>query len=117
MKYCTQGVIDLMTTHDGVSQHDRNLTQVGFSMTLELNEKFDSEMIISLLNELSQNREDDFVRIFISLYDLIEHFGLGMVILPSIISNLNGKCKAKFLNQSNFFTIQNEIKLDLSLVD
>ena len=54
---------------------------------------------------------------FISLYDLIEHFGLGMVILPSIISNLNGKCKAKFLNQSNFFTIQNEIKLDLSLVE
>jgi len=39
-KYCSKGCIDILTTHEGMSD-DRNMTMVSFSITLELNEKFD----------------------------------------------------------------------------
>jgi len=32
---------------------------------------------------------------------LIIHFGLGIVILPSIVLNLNGKCGARFLESND----------------
>jgi hypothetical protein len=34
---------------------------------------------------------------FIDFYDEIDHFGLGMVIFPSIIQSLNGKIDIRYV--------------------
>lgn len=48
MKYCCEGLIELMTNHDGVDVADRNILKFGFYLTLEENLDYDEKIICNL---------------------------------------------------------------------
>lgn len=86
----------LNTTHEGFDPLDRNITKLGFNLTLSLNQNIDEKVIFTLLKQQSQNGKNDLVNRFITFFEHIEHFGLGIVILPSIIMNLAGKLFVRY---------------------
>ena len=43
--------------------------------------------------------QSDLVKRFITFYDMIDQFGLGMVIFPGIVSKMSGSTSAKYLPQ------------------
>lgn len=59
------------------------------------NQVYDLKVIFNLINSTGNNCQNDLVKRFMAFYDLIDHFGLGMVILPSIVVNLGGTLSAK----------------------
>ena len=96
MRYCNQGLIELQTKHEGFDMSDRNIVRFGFGLKLSINRAFDEKIIFNLINyNKNQNGQSDLVKRFIAFYDLIDHFGLGMVMLPSIIKNLDGILSVK----------------------
>lgn len=95
MRYCNQGLIELQTKHEGFDIINRNIVKFGFSLKLQINRAFDEKIIFNLINKFGKNGQNDLVKRFIAFYDLIDHFGLGMVIFPSIITNLGGTLNVK----------------------
>jgi hypothetical protein len=67
----------------------------GIHLKLQINKEFDAKIILNLINQTNKNGQDELVKRFITFYDFIDRFGLGMVILPSIVDNLSGTLTAK----------------------
>lgn len=97
MKYCHEGQISINSNHEGCTPENRNVIKFGFYLTLEENEKYNDKIIYELLTMTKTQGRDELVKRFIAFYDLIDHFGLGMVFFPSIIKNLGGTLKVKYV--------------------
>lgn len=112
MNYSSQGAIILRTNHEGFELHDRHTIKVGISLTLTVNKTvYDEKVLFKLINKVEQygsNADElqaDLVRRYIKYNDIISKFGLGMVILPCIISNIGGVANVKFLDSITSNTV------------
>jgi len=89
---------------------------VGFSVSLQLNNSFDEKPIIEFLNEHSKAFENDakskdgpifahkntmnlsafnFSSRYKIFREITDNFGMGLIILPSIVWQLGGSCSAR----------------------
>jgi len=69
----------------------------GFSVILECNNQHNEQILFKMITRKSTHGQNDLVHRFIDFYDEIDHFGLGMVIFPSIIQSLNGKIDIRYV--------------------
>ncbi len=81
--------VELRTTHLGVEQTDRNITKIGFVLTIDALQQYEALMLQVL------NTKSTLIKRFLLCKDFIDDLGFGMIILPGVIQALNGSLGCK----------------------
>ncbi len=86
------GIIELIVNFDGITQDQKYL--ISFDLTFNRNHQFNEEPLVYLLNNVAKNSKQSIEEILLQNYEeffeLICHFGIGMIIFPNLILNLEG---------------------------
>ncbi|CDW71528.1 multi-sensor hybrid histidine kinase [Stylonychia lemnae] len=92
MRYCTEGNIEIVINFDAITT-DGNF-QLSFDFTFSKNLQYNEEPLVNLLNIMSKSQnasyEDILLKNYEELFDLIQQFGIGMLIFPTLIAQLEG---------------------------
>lgn len=95
LKYTKEGQIDFVVKFDGFvgEQADKKLN-ISFDMTFNKNQQFNEEPLIRLLNAFQRNRAQTLEEVLLHNYDdffeLIYHFGFGILMFPGLVNSLGG---------------------------
>eukprot|EP00347_Sterkiella_histriomuscorum_P018326 403345932 len=91
MRYCTDGSIQIAINFDSVID---SKYLIAFEYIFCKNSLFNEEPLINLLNTLSKTNqaqlEEQLLKNYEDLFDLISQFGIGMLIFPTLITHLDG---------------------------
>ena len=85
---------------------------------MAVNKQYDEKALFELLNcpqqykKQASNHENDLVNRYITFYDMIFHFGIGMVIFPSIIQSLGGTASVSYFNNNRPDASSDNVKID-----
>lgn len=124
IKYCSHGVINVKVDFDSLSDN-RETFMVSFTICMQLNRVYNEKPLMDFLNEHSKKRDlvgskqkddddkstfihkntmsfsDDFSSRHRIFCELTNNFGIGLIILPSILWQLGGWCSAVYRKGSN----------------
>lgn len=118
LTYCKEGTIDIQVNFSGMSPTGQYLIQ--FDFIFNRNKQFNEDPIVRLLNSLSAisfnsnsssqklRTEELLLKNYDDFFGLIQHFGMGMVIFPSLMMDLGGTYSISVIPGDNLKTSQNE---------
>lgn len=91
-KYCLTGEIEVNIVFDGMTENKQYL--ISFDFLFNRNPNYNEAPLIQLLNGFSRNSklsiEEIMLQNYEEFFDLIYHFGIGMIIFPSLVFSLDG---------------------------
>jgi hypothetical protein len=91
MKYCTEGMIEIVVKFESVTADQKYL--ILFDFTFTKNSAYNEEPLLNLLNSFAKSQtsfEEVLLKNYEDLFDLIQQFGIGMFIFPTVINYLQG---------------------------
>lgn len=95
-------MIDFIVNFDGFTQDQRY--NISFDLSFNKNSLHNEQPLIKLLNELkstkSEGLEEFLLSNFEECFDLINHFGIGLIIFPSLILRLGGSYSISLADSS-----------------
>ena len=109
-------MIDFNVTFNGMTPD--NKYNIQFDIHFNKNNMFNEESLIRLLNGLSKNPksaiDEVLLQNFEEVFDLITHFGIGIIIFPNLISCLGGQYQIQVLEGSPDMRRQQKDDLNMS---
>lgn len=98
LRYSDRGCIEFHTKMKGYqSQKDYNKIMLEFSLLLSANGTVDPTIIFQMLKIKNKDAQKDLLWRFMEFYDLIDTFGLGLIIFPQIVQSLNGTIRTNII--------------------
>lgn len=90
MKYCVDGNIDISVTFDGLTANQ--LYKISVSVIMNKNIQYNEEPLLLLLGSENKNVSlgDQLTRNYMEYFELISHFGIGMIVFPGIVQSMDG---------------------------
>ena len=86
-RYTRDGTIDFSINFDGMTPTNKYL--ISFDLTFNRNPMYNEEPLIRVLNSFSKNpkitQEEVMLESYEEFFDLICHFGIGIIIFPNLI--------------------------------